>query len=67
MNKLGPLPWELTFSYGRALAGAALEAWGGRKPNFAAGQKAFFRRAKFNGLARTGSYSAKLEERGCLT
>ncbi|MGH8178562.1 MAG: class I fructose-bisphosphate aldolase [Steroidobacter sp.] len=62
MNKLGPLPWELTFSYGRALQDEALKAWGGKTETFTAGQKAFFRRAKFNGLARTGSYSAKLEQ-----
>jgi fructose-bisphosphate aldolase, class I len=62
MNKLVPLPWELTFSYGRALQDEALKAWGGKPENFAAGQKAFARRAKFNGLARTGSYSAKLEQ-----
>jgi fructose-bisphosphate aldolase, class I len=62
MNKLGPLPWELSFSYGRALQDEALKTWGGKAENFAAGQKAFFRRAKFNGLARSGSYSAKLEQ-----
>lgn len=62
MNKLGPLPWELTFSYGRALQDDALKAWGGKPENFAAGQKAFLRRARFNGLARSGSYSAKLEQ-----
>ena len=62
MNKLGPLPWELSFSYGRALQDEALKAWGGKPETFAAGQKAFFRRAKFNGLARSGSYSAKLEQ-----
>jgi fructose-bisphosphate aldolase, class I len=62
MNKLGPLPWELTFSYGRALQDEALKAWGGKPETFAAGQKAFFRRAKFNGLARSGSYSAKNEQ-----
>lgn len=62
MNKLGSLPWEITFSYGRALQDEALKAWGGKPENFGAGQKAFFRRAKYNGLARTGSYSAKLEQ-----
>jgi len=62
MNKMGPLPWELTFSYGRALQDEALKAWGGKAENFAAGQKAFFRRAKLNGLARTGSYTAKSEQ-----
>src|SRR3982074_1984254 len=39
MNKLGPLPWSLTFSYGRALQDTALKAWGGVAANFAAGQK----------------------------
>jgi fructose-bisphosphate aldolase class I len=62
MNKLGPLPWELTFSYGRALQDEALKAWGGKPENFAAGQKAFCRRAKLNGLARTGSYAANHEQ-----
>jgi fructose-bisphosphate aldolase, class I len=62
MNKLGPLPWELSFSYGRALQDEALKAWGGKPENFVAGQKAFARRAKFNGLARSGSYNAKLEQ-----
>ena len=62
MNKLGPLPWELTFSYGRALQDEALKAWGGKPETFAAGQKAFGRRAKFNGLARSGSYSSKQEQ-----
>lgn len=62
MNKLGGLPWQLTFSYGRALQDEALKAWGGKAENFAAGQKAFARRAKFNSLARSGSYSAKLEQ-----
>ena len=59
MNKLGPLPWALTFSYGRALQDAALKAWGGK--NFAEGQKAFAKRAKLNGLATTGQYTADME------
>ena len=62
MNKLGPVPWELTFSYGRALQDEALRAWGGKSDTYAAGQKAFFRRAKLNGLARTGNYSSKQEQ-----
>src|SRR4029078_10867906 len=62
MNKLGSLPWELSFSYGRALQDEALKAWAGKPETFAAGQKAFVRRAKFNGLARSGSYSSKLEQ-----
>jgi fructose-bisphosphate aldolase class I len=61
MNKLGPHPWQLSFSYGRALQAAALNAWKGEPANFESGQKAFFHRAKMNGLARTGEYSEKLE------
>ncbi len=62
MNQMGPLPWALTFSYGRALQDEALKAWGGKAENVAAGQKAFARRAKFNGLAATGAYSSKNEQ-----
>jgi fructose-bisphosphate aldolase (EC 4.1.2.13) len=62
MNRMGPFPWELTFSYGRALQDEALRAWGGKAETFAAGQKAFFRRAKLNGLARTGNYNPTLEQ-----
>ncbi|AMN47609.1 fructose-bisphosphate aldolase [Steroidobacter denitrificans] len=62
MNVLGPHPWELTFSYGRALQEEALQAWGGKPENVEAGQKAFLRRAKFNGLARSGAYDAKQEQ-----
>jgi fructose-bisphosphate aldolase class I len=61
MNKLGPLPWNLTFSYGRALQDTALKAWGGTTANFGAGQKEFAKRAKLNGLATTGRYSADQE------
>jgi fructose-bisphosphate aldolase class I len=61
MNKLGPLPWALSFSYGRALQDTALKAWGGLPANFAAAQKEFARRAKLNGLATTGGYAADME------
>ena len=60
MNK-SPLPWALTFSYGRALQDQALKAWGGTTANFVAGQKAFAKRAKLNGLATTGRYQAAME------
>jgi fructose-bisphosphate aldolase class I len=60
MNK-NPLPWQLTFSYGRALQDQALKAWGGTAANFAAGQKAFAKRAKLNGLATTGRYQSAME------
>jgi len=61
MNRLGPLPWALTFSYGRALQDTALKAWGGSGANFSAGQKEFAKRARLNGLATTGRYSAEME------
>ncbi len=61
MNKLGPLPWSLSFSYGRALQDTALKAWGGASVNFGAGQKEFARRARLNGLATTGRYAADME------
>jgi len=61
MNQAAELPWELTFSYGRALQESALKAWGGRAENLAAGQKAFLHRARLNGLARRGKYTASLE------
>lgn len=61
MNALGDHPWQLTFSYGRALQAPALNAWKGDPANFEAGQKALFKRAKLNGLARQGEYSPSLE------
>ncbi|CAN5318497.1 fructose-bisphosphate aldolase class I [soil metagenome] len=61
MNALGPHPWELSFSYGRALQAPALEAWGGRQDNYAAGQQAFFKRARLNGFARGGRYDSSME------
>jgi len=62
MNKQGPLPWNLTFSYGRALQDTALKAWGGSPEKFGAGQKEFAKRAKLNGLATTGGYTPDLEK-----
>ena len=61
MNARGPHPWELSFSYGRALQAPALKAWGGDPANVEAGQKAFYRRAKFNGAARFGQYAPEWE------
>jgi fructose-bisphosphate aldolase class I len=61
INRLGPLPWAVTFSYGRALQDTALKAWGGQEGNIAAGQKEFARRAKLNGLATTGCYDPSME------
>ena len=61
MNKLGPMPWKLSFSYGRALQAAALKAWCGKPENVAAGQKAFSHRAHMNGAAALGSWNADME------
>ena len=61
MNAMGPHPWELSFSYGRALQAPALKAWAGETANVAAGQAAYLHRAKMNGLARSGSYSPDME------
>nr|WP_245611662.1 class I fructose-bisphosphate aldolase [Nevskia soli] len=60
MNKIGNLPWKLTFSYGRALQAAALKAWGGK--NVDAGKLAHLHRAKMNGLAALGQWDKKLEK-----
>jgi fructose-bisphosphate aldolase class I len=62
MNALGPLPWELSFSYGRALQATALEAWGGKPANVAAAQREFLKRARLNSLARTGAYKPAMEK-----
>jgi fructose-bisphosphate aldolase class I len=61
MNRLGAQPWQLSFSYGRALQAPALQAWKGQAGNVPAGQDAFFQRAKLNGAARSGSYSEEME------
>ena len=61
MNARGPHPWELSFSYGRALQAPALKAWGGQEANVAAGQQAYYHRAKLNGAARGGSYREEME------
>lgn len=61
MNKRGPHPWELSFSYGRALQAPALKAWKGEPANLEAGQKAYYHRAHMNSLARSGDYSAAKE------
>ena len=61
MNAAGPLPWALTFSYGRALQENALNAWGGKPTGYSSGQQALFVRAKLNGLAATGAYRGSME------
>ncbi|MDQ3955595.1 MAG: fructose-bisphosphate aldolase class I [Actinomycetota bacterium] len=62
MNQLGGHPWELSFSYGRALQAPSLKAWKGEPSNVEAGQKALLHRAKLNGAARSGKYSPDMEQ-----
>jgi fructose-bisphosphate aldolase class I len=62
MNRAGDLPWQLSFSYGRALQQSTLDAWRGQPANVAAAQRTFLRRARLNGLARDGSYEAAMEQ-----
>jgi fructose-bisphosphate aldolase, class I len=62
MNQRGPHPWQLSFSYGRALQAPALKAWGGNQENLEAAKQAYLHRARLNGAARTGSYSPDMEE-----
>jgi fructose-bisphosphate aldolase class I len=62
MNALGPHPWQLSFSYGRALQAPAQKAWRGDPAKVEAAQKAFYRRAKFNSAARSGSYAPEWEK-----
>lgn len=61
MNKIGGVPWELSFSYGRALQAPALHAWGGKTANAQAAQKALHHRARCNGAARSGHYTERME------
>lgn len=61
INAIGDMPWAVTFSYGRALQAAALQAWGGRTENVAAAQRAFTHRARMNGLAAMGGWNDKHE------
>jgi fructose-bisphosphate aldolase class I len=61
MNRMGQHPWELSFSYGRALQAAAQQAWKGDAANRDAAQRAFYHRAKMNSAARFGKYSSDME------
>ena len=63
MNRIGQLPWRLTFSYGRALQAAPQKAWAGKAANVAAGQLAFAHRAHMNGLASRGAWARELEKK----
>jgi fructose-bisphosphate aldolase class I len=61
MNRTDGCPWELSFSYGRALQQPALAAWSGASVNVERAQRALGHRARMNGLARSGRYSSTLE------
>jgi fructose-bisphosphate aldolase class I len=62
MNRTPGLPWQLSFSYGRALQDAALAAWSGKPANVAAAQQQFHKWARLNGLARSGSFQPGMEQ-----
>jgi fructose-bisphosphate aldolase, class I len=59
LNKTGPLPWQLSFSYGRALQAPALNAWRGEARSVVAAQKALLHRARSNSAARSGEYAGE--------
>jgi len=61
INQLTPQPWELTFSYGRALQEPALKAWKGEPANSQQTQAALYKRASLNGAARYGKYTEAME------
>ncbi|MBN1929908.1 MAG: fructose-bisphosphate aldolase class I [Chlorobiaceae bacterium] len=61
MNLMGRHPWEVSFSYGRALQAPVLAAWKGLEDNVAAAQRALCKRSRLNGLAREGKYSREME------
>jgi fructose-bisphosphate aldolase class I len=61
MNESGAYPWEVSFSYGRALQAPVLAAWKGQEANVAAAQAALLKRCKLNGLARKGIYANNME------
>jgi fructose-bisphosphate aldolase class I len=63
INRLGPLPWQVSFSYGRALQAAPQKTWSGKSENVAAAQRAFSHRAMMNSLASLGQWKADLERK----
>lgn len=64
MNAMGPHPWQVSFSYGRALQAPVLAAWKGQESNVVAAQKALLKRCQLNGLARDGKYARAMEAAG---
>jgi fructose-bisphosphate aldolase class I len=63
INRMGDLPWNVTFSYGRALQAAPQKTWSGKSENVAAAQRALNHRAAMNGLAARGEWKADLERK----
>jgi fructose-bisphosphate aldolase class I len=61
MNRIGGFPWQLSFSYGRALQAPSLQAWAGDDANVGPAQQALAHRARMNGLARDGRYEPSME------
>jgi fructose-bisphosphate aldolase class I len=61
LNRCTPQPWQLSFSYGRALQAPVLEAWAGRSENQDLAREALLQRARMNGLARRGRWTAGME------
>jgi len=62
MNAMGPQPWQVSFSYGRALQAPVLAAWQGQERNVAVAQQALLGRCRLNGLAREGKYERAMED-----
>ncbi len=62
MNQMGPHPWKLSFSFGRALQEPAMETWSGEQAHVKQGQDLFYQRAKLNHLAAMGKYSVEMEK-----
>lgn len=60
-NLMSSRPWNISYSYARALQDYAMKAWAGEKNNISAAQKAFYRRAKLNSLAALGKYTQAME------
>jgi len=63
INRIGDLPWKVTFSYGRALQAPVQKTWLGKTENVAAAQRAFSHRARMNGLATLGQWKSDLEKK----
>jgi fructose-bisphosphate aldolase, class I len=66
MSARGPHPWQLSFSYGRALQAPSLKAWAGKPENVEAGQRAYYHRAKMNSAARSGLYAPEMEREAAV-